>query len=43
MVLMQGDVAVVAVVVIDCCSYILWFLDLTVGVFNVLFPNHSLQ
>ena len=42
-VLVQGEVGVVVVVIIDCCSYILWFLDLTVGVFNVLFSNHYLQ
>ena len=42
-VLIQGDDVVVVVVIIDCCSYILWFLDLTVGVFNVLFSNLYLQ
>ena len=42
-VLIQGDVVVVVVVIIDCCSYILWFLDLTGGVFNVSLPNHYLQ
>ena len=42
-VLIQGDAVVVVVVIIDCCSYILWFLAFTVGVFKVLFPNHYLQ
>ena len=37
-VLILGDVVVVVVVIIGCCSYTLWFLDLTVGVFNV-FPQ----